>query len=611
MQAMDFDKSEPLEIIDLCAPTLDFDKSEPLEIIDLCAPTLDFNDQAIGSLVPQQTSTPKMTNERFPNLVLCIINMIMVIHYWRISRVTNQLNHVELARGESNLFRSAFQTTYHNATIPSFLREKYQMFFDDLLERLKVNVTILDYNYTRSNRFMKLLMYEQVQVFNLRPDDMLRIEEKECPLALEFFLQFDLNMFYMKTCSFRFARPRTLNEGLFCLQEPEARYELSACGNCGLCYPQYDMKYRTKKSIIEFSQSHRHTFINGYQTILNCSAVDYIGVTASNLHDRLTKHREHGNRIMHEFLIGQENILRDLPRGKSAEISAKDHMKLYQHSARCPVAMQIFLYANPHYWQFVPMLSEELDWNLRSIEDCRIYVDAIPKPLIGYTFSNRQIALQMYYMHKKRDKVLPNYDIDLYNATIVAVIFLTIASLTSSSNNLCWVKNNLKRVPPIGKRLNQNGHTLNEHRSANQRHDYKIDSRMPSSNQRSSSTRPSRNTEHTLHIHTNRSASVSYRQFVIILTNNPELLRQTRAFQPQIAQQQQATSSNQNRTSSTNNNNNNNNNSNSSDNNREQLLNNLLRLELRDVTQDYICRTRRSYPVHYVFDMSDIESQQQ
>ncbi|CAF4738153.1 unnamed protein product, partial [Rotaria magnacalcarata] len=67
------------------------------------------------------------------------------------------------------------------------------------------------------------------------------------------------------------------------------------------------------------------------------------------------------------------------------------------------------------------MLSEELDWNLRSIEDCRIYVDAIPKPLIGYTFSNGQIALQMYYMHKKRDKVLPNYDIDLYNATIVAV----------------------------------------------------------------------------------------------------------------------------------------------------------------------------------------------
>lgn len=77
----------------------------------------------------------------------------------------------------------------------------------------------------------------------------------------------------MKTCSYRHARPRTLNEGLFCLQQPEARYELAACGNCGLCYPQYDMTYRLKKSIVEFSQAHQHTFINGYQAILNCSAV--------------------------------------------------------------------------------------------------------------------------------------------------------------------------------------------------------------------------------------------------------------------------------------------------------------------------------------------------
>ena len=80
-------------------------------------------------------------------------------------------------------------------------------------------------------------------------------------------------MFYMKTCPFRHARPRTLNEGLFCLQEPEARYELLECANCGLCYPQYDMTYRTNKSIVKFNQAHKHTFINGYQAILNCSAV--------------------------------------------------------------------------------------------------------------------------------------------------------------------------------------------------------------------------------------------------------------------------------------------------------------------------------------------------
>jgi len=113
-------------------------------------------------------------------------------------------------------------------------------------------------------------------------------------------------------------------------------------------------------------------------------------------------------------------------------------MKLYQHSVHCPVAMQLFLDANPQYWRFVPMtikeserveqkfiqsphLSDEIDWNLRSKEDCFICVEAVPKSPTGYTFSNRQISLQTQYFHKKRDKILPNEDIDLYNATIVAV----------------------------------------------------------------------------------------------------------------------------------------------------------------------------------------------
>ena len=90
-------------------------------------------------------------------------------------------------------------------------------------------------------------------------------------------------MFYMKTCPFRYARPRTVQEGLFCLQEPEARYELAACGNCGLCYPLYDMTYRTKKNIVEFSQGHKHTFVNGYETILNGSAVCFILLSSSSI----------------------------------------------------------------------------------------------------------------------------------------------------------------------------------------------------------------------------------------------------------------------------------------------------------------------------------------
>ena len=73
--------------------------------------------------------------------------------------------------------------------------------------------------------------------------------------------------------SVQFARPRTMNEGLFCVQEPEARCELTTCGNCGLCYPRYNRKHRSKKSVVEFSHAHKHTFGNGYEATLNCSAI--------------------------------------------------------------------------------------------------------------------------------------------------------------------------------------------------------------------------------------------------------------------------------------------------------------------------------------------------
>ena len=52
-------------------------------------------------------------------------------------------------------------------------------------------MTLLDYNYTRLNQYMRTLVYEQRQVSHLRPCEMQRIDEKEYPLALEFYLQFD------------------------------------------------------------------------------------------------------------------------------------------------------------------------------------------------------------------------------------------------------------------------------------------------------------------------------------------------------------------------------------------------------------------------------------
>ena len=80
----------------------------------------------------------------------------------------------------------------------------------------------------------------------------------------------------MKTCSFRDARPRSVDEGIFCgINEPEARYSMTPCQDkdCNCCYP-YDGYEPTKPwTVVDFATSSTHRFLNGYTTYLNCPAV--------------------------------------------------------------------------------------------------------------------------------------------------------------------------------------------------------------------------------------------------------------------------------------------------------------------------------------------------
>jgi len=105
--------------------------------------------------------------------------------------LVNQLTPTEAIRRCSNSFTPAFDIVNHNPMIPSFLREKYQLFYNDLIERLKVDMSILDYNYTRLNKYITMVIEEQIRVFVLRRNEVQPIEENEYSLALEFFLQFD------------------------------------------------------------------------------------------------------------------------------------------------------------------------------------------------------------------------------------------------------------------------------------------------------------------------------------------------------------------------------------------------------------------------------------
>ncbi|CAF4870689.1 unnamed protein product, partial [Rotaria socialis] len=240
----------------------------------------------------------------------------------------------------------------------------------------------------------------------------------EYTIALEFYLQIDIDLFYMKTCSYRGAQPDIdVPKGLFCIHESQAQYSIIACQqrSCCLCYPSYRLTYRSYQPIIQFGSNQRHSFINGYRSILNCPATcttkniiyvltcpcnkfDYIGETSVPLANRLSFHQAHVNRIVQECLLGKQNISRIRNQIKSFEPLVKNDMKLYQHFAHCPSALQWFLDENPENWPFIPQKlteSQEQDEEkdiLTPMMDMNqfTYANDVPEPPNNYRFSFKQ-----------------------------------------------------------------------------------------------------------------------------------------------------------------------------------------------------------------------------
>ena len=85
----------------------------------------------------------------------------------------------------------------------------------------------------------------------------------------------------MKTCSYRGAQPRSLNqghsEGLFCVHPPEARTSFLPCTHepCRCCWERRDLTGRPQPCV-RFSPVHSYQFLNGYQVLLNCPAVSIL-----------------------------------------------------------------------------------------------------------------------------------------------------------------------------------------------------------------------------------------------------------------------------------------------------------------------------------------------
>ncbi len=178
----------------------------------------------------------------------------------------------------------------------------YQYLYHHLSQRLQVDEAIIDYNLTRLDEAMVTMAMNNDRQYwtdeqqQTKEERDISFDMTQLAIALEIFLQTDgilytnldsllylilVDMLYMKTCSYRGAIPRSMDnhrtEGLFCADPPEARCGLLPCARdpCRCCLERRDLTRRSE-SAVAFNVAHYHKFLNGYQVILNCPAVSVL-----------------------------------------------------------------------------------------------------------------------------------------------------------------------------------------------------------------------------------------------------------------------------------------------------------------------------------------------
>ena len=115
-------------------------------------------------------------------------------------------------------------------------------------------------------------------------------------------------------------------------------------------------------------------------------------------------------------------------------------MRLYQHAARCPSALRVFLECNPQYWCFIPRpcnetmmnhfncLASVMDHLVQSgvIDDRRLirYFEHVPLPPVGFMFSYQDRQQQRFFFKhllSVHHDQMPFIPLDLYKVSIIAV----------------------------------------------------------------------------------------------------------------------------------------------------------------------------------------------
>ena len=130
-------------------------RNDAIEIIDLVTPpkmestasrfnytirTLTLYNQRRRSILP---TFPTMTYTHGPNLLLANVPI-------------NLLLTEELVRRQPGLYPCPFQIINSNPTTSSFMVNCYNTYFNSILSRFKMDLSILDHNYDRLNYFIEL-----------------------------------------------------------------------------------------------------------------------------------------------------------------------------------------------------------------------------------------------------------------------------------------------------------------------------------------------------------------------------------------------------------------------------------------------------------------------
>jgi hypothetical protein len=178
----------------------------------------------------------------------------------------------------------------------SFFYTLYEIYLGRYSRGWNVDMAILDFNLVRLHKCLDNVL----TMMNIE-STVIPFSLDEWSVALEFYLQIDVDIFYMKTCSFRGAdlyedlpkHPDYYDKQyLFCENIPKANFGMLPCNReiCLCCHPRDDLTHRQIQPAVHFSTNYIHRFVNKYEAILNCPAVSVRNILYHILFKIINRH---------------------------------------------------------------------------------------------------------------------------------------------------------------------------------------------------------------------------------------------------------------------------------------------------------------------------------